>query len=756
MVISRQGGLDPIEREDGGRSVSALLERLRGRVEEVPAPPEAVPLARANAAAVQDAWTLDGLATAVTAIANRFTPPGALGPDTDFFDAGATSVDAVQLVATIARELDIDIDLDDVFADARPRQLARRWLAGNAPSLPVLDPIRPAESVPTAGDEELRQLMADIATADGLPFVGAPAHTAPRRILLTGATGFLGSHLLLDLLRHSDAHIVCLVRGEDTEAATQRLAAGLTRFGMRWSSEIDRRVTVLPGDIRHPRLGLPDERWNALAVDLDSIVNVAAAVDFLRGYSSLRSANVAGPLTLARLAVEGKVKPLHHISSIAVFNEIGIAAMGEDDPVAHLDGLKAGYDRTKWAAEAALRRAREHGVTVTLLRPGGIGGHTETGAHNPHDLSSALLASFSRFRTMPAFRHLNVAPVNWVSRIAAAIVCEPGAWGYNYHLTGVPRGLDEIRREMSLAGMHTRIQGWPQWRAETLNSIRAEPVPELEFLARMLESPTAQALCEASMSAPAATGERTRAFVRAHRLPEPAPYDARAQQKTFELLARDGLARLPHRDDAPYLWFPETILGSVHAGDGQRYPCALSLSLSIASMYQLTAERRVDVRGELTCPGIHAEPLTVLSGDLWIRPRDGVPLRAGLGRPLMRYRLLLRDARGQTWWLEGQKTARARRDLLRQARALTVEIGRTDHPAGFHGEVVVPADSYVPDQIDGIRFDPRLSERQRRIAKLIWLAWFGTQVGQGLLEPLTRAGAEVLELRADPERKALR
>ncbi|MCF2435376.1 hypothetical protein LV779_15005 [Streptomyces thinghirensis] len=67
-------------------------------------------------------------------------------------------------------------------------------------------------------------------------------------------------------------------------------------------------------------------------------------MDFLRGYPSLRRTNVLG-VPVPRRTRHDRTAPnhSHHISSIAVFNEIGgIASMGEDDPVAHVDRLTAG------------------------------------------------------------------------------------------------------------------------------------------------------------------------------------------------------------------------------------------------------------------------------------------------------------------------------------------------------------------------------------------------------------------------------
>ncbi|WP_371649352.1 thioester reductase domain-containing protein [Streptomyces mirabilis] len=798
-AIERGGG--------GGLSVDALLAKVRTAAAPTPTGSDGGVAATAVPDVVPDVAVL---AAAIAAVAGRHLPEGCLSPDVDFFDAGGTSVGAVELVAALEDELGMEIALDDVFADARPTSLAHRRLstagataalsapaaskaptpgvmwapdtagtarsegtsasvtvgspppssaAGTRPApapgiLPVPAPrTAPAVAVtsapyPTARPEDLDQILADLALADRLPWTGDPEPLPPRRILLTGATGFLGSHMLLDLLRNSDAHVYCLVRAADEEAALGRLGEALKRYELPWSSEVRRRVTVLPGDIRRPHLGLSDELWTTLTHELDSVVGVAAAVDFLRGYQSLRQSNVVGSLTLAELAATGRPKPLHHISSIAVFNEVGITAMGEDDPLAHVDRLVAGYDQTKWAAEVALRRARDHGLIVTALRPGGIGGHTRTGAYNPQDLSSGLLSAFGRFRTVPAFSHLNAAPVDWVSRVAVGVVCEPDAWGYDYNLTGVPNTLDDVVRDMALGGMHVRVQDWDEWRTHALARLEAEPVPELAFLTRVLQSPTALRLCEATLKGPAATAERTAALVEALGMRPAARYDAQAQLRTFERLAQDGLARLPHKDDQPYLWFSETTEGGVGpVGAPADTPCSMALTLSLASMYQLVKERRVDVTGELTCAAVHPEPLVVEHGDVWIRPEEGIPQRHGTRHRLLSYRLALRDAEGGRWWLEGHKYARARRDVWRQTRALTVEIGREGAPAALAGELVVPAESYLRDQVDGIKVDPRLTSQEKRAAKLTWLAWFGLEMGRGLLGPFARAAADLLDLR---------
>lgn len=749
-TVDRRSEGESIDRGRGRAHAADLVARFRQ--------PDA---ATAPQKATAGPRTAEEAAAAIAATAARFLRGRHADPDLDLFDAGLTSVDAVELVAELARKVGVRLSLDDVFADARPTRLARRWAEltglpttetppshGTDLTVRATGAIAPTE--PTAAANDIEMILEDLALADRLPWCDAPTPRKPTRILLTGATGFLGSHLLLDLLRRSDAHIVCLVRAADDETAGNRLGEALNRFSLPWSTEVRRRVTVLAGDIREPRLGLTDERWAELADDVDSIVNVAAAVDFLRGYPSLRRTNVIGPLRLAELAMTGPSKPMHHVSSVAVFNELGIESMGEDDPVAHITRLVAGYDKSKWAGEAALRRAREHGLSVTILRPGAIGGHSRTGAYNPQDLSTGFLTAFSRYRTVPAFRAMNTAPVDWVSRTAAAIVCEPEAWGQNYHLTGRPDTLPELVKDMKVAGMNVRVAGWEEWRADVLRRQDDAPLPELEFVARLLRSSTATKLCEGLMFGPAATAERTEAFIARHNLPEPTRYGPRAQMKTIERMAGDGRVKLPDRDDTPYLWFTETTQGWIGpVGDVTDSRCTMSLTLSIASMYQVVQHRRIDVSGTVKCERLHPHALTVRQGEIWVRPDEGIPHQHGTDHPLLRYRLVLVDDDGQEWWLEGWKTARARRDLWRQSRTLDITIGRAGEPASFAGVVRVPSASYVREQIDGIRVNPRLSPQEQRLAKLTWLGWFFVQMGKGLVEPGMRAVAELLDLRRD-------
>jgi len=242
-----------------------------------------------------------------------------------------------------------------------------------------------------------------------------------------------------------------------------------------------------------------------------------------------------------------------------------------------------------------------------------------------------------------------------------------------------------------------------------------------------------------------ARADRTDAFIRRRKLPR-SVYDPRTAVATTERLVRDGRASLPGRHDAPYLKFAETMRGTLTPLEGgEPSECTCKLELSVASFYQLLRERRVDIHGEVRCTALHPEPLRIEAGDGWFRPDDGVPEQHGLAHPLMRYKLSLRAADGQRFVLEGKKLARPGRDQWRQGRTLYASLAREGEPVSLRGELVVPPESFVPEQIDGIAVSAAAPAQERALAKLIWLAWFNAQFGLAFSEPLLRSLVQLVD-----------
>src|SRR4051812_42546884 len=224
----------------------------------------------------------------------------------------------------------------------------------------------------------------------GEPVAGDVADHASR-VLLTGATGYLGAYLLAALLERSDATVVCLVRAADAESGLARVKGNLARY------ELDpdlSRVEVLPGEVEQPQLGADDRTWQALARDTDVIVHAAASVSFMPSLEQLWPANVGGALTLLRLAGHTRPKPLHLASSYSVFNEAayrGVRRVTEEPLIGAGAGFARGYPASKWVAERVTDLARERGWSVITHRLGLLWGDARSGRSKADDLFTQII-----------------------------------------------------------------------------------------------------------------------------------------------------------------------------------------------------------------------------------------------------------------------------------------------------------------------------------------------------------------------------
>jgi len=131
-------------------------------------------------------------------------------------------------------------------------------------------------------------------------------------ILLTGTTGFLGAYLLRDLLAHTAAQVVCLVRAESPAAARSRIEENLQRYGLAPTAAQWRRVEALPGDLTKKGLGLPEKTYAELASRVDAVMHSAAAVNFYHDYHRLRGPNVGGVREILDDRVDVADSPVHH------------------------------------------------------------------------------------------------------------------------------------------------------------------------------------------------------------------------------------------------------------------------------------------------------------------------------------------------------------------------------------------------------------------------------------------------------------
>src|SRR6185437_16238891 len=141
-----------------------------------------------------------------------------------------------------------------------------------------------------------------------------------RQCLLTGATGFLGVHLLRNLLDSGYERVYCLVRAEDEGAAIRRLRSTMRHYCREADADLHR-VTPLLGDLGSPWLGLGERRFCEVADEVDVIYNNGALLDFVLPYERLEAINVKGTSEVVRMARRSGRAQLHHVSTVGVLPE---------------------------------------------------------------------------------------------------------------------------------------------------------------------------------------------------------------------------------------------------------------------------------------------------------------------------------------------------------------------------------------------------------------------------------------------------
>ena len=325
-------------------------------------------------------------------------------------------------------------ELGAVLEDAFDRPLADALLAG-PPSIEAL--VRMLDDgEPHARAQDDDQACA-LMRADGVlqrhirPSAARTPASPARRVLLTGATGFLGAHLLKTLLTDTGAEVLCLVRDSGSGAdPARRVRRSLERYRL-WDHGFSSRIHAVTGDLSQPRLGLAGGGYAAIESAVDAIYHAAADVNWVSPYGALRAANVLATRDLIRLACQGRPKALHFISSLSVCHAAGRqrAVTEDDDLFASIERLPIGYAQSKCVAEALVRQAQARGLHTTIHRPALLTGDAGTGVSKHDDLVSSLFKGCIQMGMAPDLDwRIDAVPVDQAAR---AIV---------HFSTGAPHG----------------------------------------------------------------------------------------------------------------------------------------------------------------------------------------------------------------------------------------------------------------------------------------------------------------------------
>ncbi|NKN37352.1 amino acid adenylation domain-containing protein [Agrobacterium sp. a22-2] len=395
--------------------------------------------------------------------------PEVLATD-DFFAIGGHSLLATRLSALAKSSFGLDIAIADLFEAPTVEALAARVSNRNAGLVAAAMTCR-----------------ADIALAPGIR-PAAPIGSAhpPLHVFLTGATGFLGTYLLRELLEDTSRRVSCLVRGV---AGADRLRRALQSYDL-WRDGLADRIEIVPGDLSKPKFGIPDTAYNALAESVEAIIHNGAEVHHLHPYDRLRASNVCGTVEAIRLAATGPGRPLHIVSSLSALTRRGAGGgIAESTTIHDFPPPSGGYNQTKWVAEHLAEAARERGLPVTIYRPGAISGDSRTGAFNQADILCRLMQGYIRSGLAPeGDTLLEMLPVDTVARAVVALADQPSSTGRIFHLVhSAPVSSALLFEAAAAEGLQLQRIPRSAWRAELDRIAQEEPDHPLYALMGLFE-----------------------------------------------------------------------------------------------------------------------------------------------------------------------------------------------------------------------------------------------------------------------------
>ncbi len=269
---------------------------------------------------------------------------------------------------------------------------------------------------------------------------------------VTGATGFIGRHLVQELVDHREGDIFVLCR----EGSRGRLETLMRRWG-------SSRVVPVVGDLSEPGLGV-DEAWVAEhRGTIDHVFHLAAIYDMTADDATNEVMNVGGTRNAVELAGALEAGCFHQVSSVAAAGDYH----GRFDETMFDEGqvLPSPYHRTKYESEKIVRE--ECTVPWRVYRPAIVVGHSETGAMDKVDGPYYFFPALKMLRDrLPSWLPLvgvdlgqtNVVPVDYVAKAMDRLAHLPGHDGETFHLVN-----PEPQPTVEMINLFCKAAGAPQF-----------------------------------------------------------------------------------------------------------------------------------------------------------------------------------------------------------------------------------------------------------------------------------------------------
>ena len=417
-----------------------------------------------------------------------------VGATDNFFELGGTSL-VVTRVIIEADKAGLHVAYGDVFANPTPRQLAR-LITGDAEPSAADGSSEPSEKDfdYTAIDTLLQRNTLDNFRKGSRQPLG--------NVLLTGATGYLGIHILRDLIDSDAQNIYCLVRGKSQEKAESRLRTLLFYyFANAFKDLFGKRLHVVLGDVTEDlaeKLSMADGQ-----LSIDTVFNCAAVVKHFSEGTEIEDVNIGGARRCVEFCLQTGAR-LIHISTASTRGlwvegstpsaDNGSAAL----PVFTEQRLYMGqylgnkYIYSKFMAERLILDAVAlHGLNAKIMRVGNLAARSTDGEFQANFSTNSFMGRIKVYNMLGCCpygmrnKRVEFSPINEVAHAIILLAASPKECTvfhpYNIHnqflgdvLTGLATVTDGIRfvEQEEFAAMMEQAKDDPQ-KARQLSSLLA-------------------------------------------------------------------------------------------------------------------------------------------------------------------------------------------------------------------------------------------------------------------------------------------
>ncbi|RPB15662.1 putative NRPS-like enzyme [Morchella conica CCBAS932] len=398
-----------------------------------------------------------------------------LQDDTDFFSLGLDSLGAMQIQGKIVRELKTGGKIGQNVVFEQP---TLKKLAG------YLHRLRTGESEQVDSQSELLQQL--IEKYSDLP-QHVPGNSKPDGdyIIVTGATGSLGAHIVAQLVAKDTVRkVYCLVRASSLEKASERTIQSLKDrhiYNTLTASQLSK-IAAFPSDFSQKTLGLSSEIYEELLDNVNIVIHSAWSVNFNMDVTSFEAQHIGGSHNLMTLCLSSRratPATFNFCSSISSVLNTDSKTIAEAEPTTFENAMPMGYARSKLVTEKVCAiAARNTTLPARVLRIGQVVGDTIHGCWNATEAIPLTIQSALTIGCLP--RPVTDEIVSWlpVDIVASTII------DLSY------LSAEDVARDAFFNVSHP---GLTSWNNDFLPGLRAaglkfEEVTPTEWLKRLSES----------------------------------------------------------------------------------------------------------------------------------------------------------------------------------------------------------------------------------------------------------------------------